>query len=180
MKRCWRSARRHLSSMMEVIWWSGGAWVQWVKWEIWYRVKGILNKESYHSVLPRHTIHCWGRLIAANFLWQQDNDSKHSSKLCKNYFGKKQSAGIRSIMERPAQSPDLRTIKLLWEQLDQMVRTVRSAYQANPGGASESMGWHFFSHYLNKLTARMPKVCKAWIAANGGFFDKSKVWMTKL
>jgi hypothetical protein len=29
--------------------------------------------------------------------------------------------------------------------------------------------------YLNKLTTRMPKVCKTVIAANGGFFDKSKV-----
>ena len=29
--------------------------------------------------------------------------------------------------------------------------------------------------YLNKLTARMPKVCNAVIAANEGFFDESKV-----
>jgi hypothetical protein len=29
--------------------------------------------------------------------------------------------------------------------------------------------------YVNKLTTRMPKVCKAVIAANGGLFDKSKV-----
>ena len=26
----------------------------------------------------------------------------------------------------------------------------------------------------------MPKVCKAVIAANGGFFDESKVWRTQL
>jgi hypothetical protein len=31
------------------------------------------------------------------------------------------------------------------------------------------------SDYLNKLTTRKPKVCKAVIAANGGFFDVSKV-----
>ena len=42
-----------------------------------------------------------------NFLLQQDNDPKHTSKLCKNYLGKKQSASILSVMERPAQSPDL-------------------------------------------------------------------------
>ena len=76
-----------------------------------YRVKGILKKEGYHSILQRHAILCGRRLIGANFLLQQDNDPKHSSKLCKNYLGKKQSAGILSIMEWPAQSQPY------WEQL---------------------------------------------------------------
>jgi hypothetical protein len=31
------------------------------------------------------------------------------------------------------------------------------------------------SDYINKLTTRMPKFYKAVIAANGGFFDESKV-----
>lgn len=52
-------------------------------------------------------------------------DLKHSSKLCKNYWGKKQSAGILSIIEWPAQSPDRNTIELLGEQLNCM-------YQTNP------------------------------------------------
>ena len=51
-----------------------------------YKVKGILNKEGYHSILQRHAILCGQRLIGANFLLQQDNDPKHTSKLCKNYL----------------------------------------------------------------------------------------------
>ena len=54
-----------------------------------YKVKGILQG---------HAIPCGQRLIGANFLLQQNNDPKHTSKLCKNYLGKKQSA----------QSPDLK------------------------------------------------------------------------
>ena len=72
-----------------------------------YKIKGILNKEGYHSILQHYAIHCGQRLIGANFLLQQDNDLKLTSKLCKNYLGKKQSAGIQSAMEWPAQSPDL-------------------------------------------------------------------------
>ena len=64
-----------------------------------YKVKGILKKEGYHSTLHCNTIPCGQRLIGANFLLQEDNDPTHTSKLCKNYLGKKQSAGILSVME---------------------------------------------------------------------------------
>ena len=125
-----------------------------------YKVKGIFNKE-------RHSLPCGQGLIRANFLLQQDNDPKHTSKLCKNYLGKKQSAGILSVMEWPAQSPDLNPIELLWEQLDRMVHKKCPSSQSNLWEVVQEAWGEFFSDYLNKLTARMPKVCKAVIAANG-------------
>ena len=44
-----------------------------------YTVKGILNKEGYHSILQCHAIPCGQRLIGANFLLQQYNDPKHTN-----------------------------------------------------------------------------------------------------
>jgi transposase len=96
-----------------------------------YRVKGILKKEGYHSILQHHAIPYGRRVIGANFLLKQDNDPKHSSKLCKNYLGKKQSAGILSIMEWPAQSLDLNPIELLWEHFLRMVRKKCPSSQSN-------------------------------------------------
>ena len=84
-----------------------------------YKVKRILNKEGYHSILQCHDIPCGQRLIGTNFL------------LCKNYLGKKQSAGILSVMEWPAQSPDLNPIELLWEQLDRMICKKCPSSQSN-------------------------------------------------
>ena len=143
-----------------------------------YKVKGILNKEGNHSILQHRAIPCGQRLIGANFLLQQDNDPKH--KLCKNYLGKKQSAGILSVMEWPAQSPDLNPIELLWEQLDCMVRKKCPLSQLNLWEVLQEAWGEISSDYLNKLTAKMPKVCKAGIAANGELFEESKVWRTKL
>ena len=119
IKRCWRSAWRHLSSIMEAMWWSGGSLVV-VKCEICTGEKGTLKKKGYHSILQRHAIPCGRRLIGANFLLQQDNDTKHSTKLCKNHLGKKQSAGILSIMSISCCGSSL----TVWY--------VRSAHQANP------------------------------------------------
>ena len=140
-----------------------------------YKVKGILNKEGYHSILQRHAIPCGQRFTGANFLLQQDNDPKHTSKLCKNYLGKKQPAGIMSVMEWPAQSPDLNPIELLWEQLDRMVRKKCPSSQSDLWEVLQEAWGDIYSDYLNKLIARMPNFCKAVIAANGEFFDESKV-----
>ena len=105
-----------------------------------HKVKGILIKEGYHSILQRHAIPCGQRLIGANFLLQQDNDPNHTSKLCKNYLGKKRSAGILSVKGWPAQSPDLNPIELLWEQLDSMVHKKCPSSQSNL--------WEMLQEYL--------------------------------
>ena len=137
-----------------------------------YKIKGILNKEGYHSILQRHA--CGQRLIEANVLLQQDHDPKHTSKICKNYLGKKQSAGILSVMEWPVQSPDLNPI----EQFDHMVCKKCPSSQSNLWEVLQEAWGEIYSDYLNKFTAKMTKVCKAVIVANGEFFDESKVWRT--
>ena len=137
-----------------------------------HRVKGILNKEGYHSILQCHAIPCGQRLIGVNVLLQQDNDPKHTSKLFKNYLGKKQSTGILSVMEWPAQSPDLNPIELLWEQLDRMVRKKCPSSKSNLWEVLQEVWGEISSDFLKKLTARMPKVCKAVIAANGQLLEK--------
>ena len=78
-------------------------------------------------------------------------------------------------MEWPAQSPDHNLIELLWEQLERMVRKNCPSCQSNLWEVLQKAWGEIASDYLNKLTTKMPKVWKAVIAANGGFFDESKV-----
>ncbi len=57
------------------------------------RIHGILNKEGYHSILCRQAVPAGLNLIGKGFVFQQDNDPKHKSNLCKNYLEKKQNNG---------------------------------------------------------------------------------------
>jgi len=48
-----------------------------------YRVEGALGKDSYHRILQRHAIARGQHLIEANFTLQQENNPKHTSKMCR-------------------------------------------------------------------------------------------------
>jgi transposase len=43
------------------------------------KVEGIMRKEQYHNILQRHAIPSGTELIGPNFIFQQDNDPKHTS-----------------------------------------------------------------------------------------------------
>jgi hypothetical protein len=112
------------------------------------------------------------RILGRGFTFQQDNDPKHISHLCKNYLARKKRSGAINIMEWPPQSPDLSPIELLWDELDRAVRKL------NPTGA-ESMwntlqtAWNKITpQTLEKLVARMPRLCAAVIAKKGGHIDE--------
>uniref|UniRef100_A0A0K2U6J9 Uncharacterized protein n=1 Tax=Lepeophtheirus salmonis TaxID=72036 RepID=A0A0K2U6J9_LEPSM len=69
-------------------------------------------------------------------------------------------------MQWLAQSRDLNPIDLLWENLDRIVqkKCTRSKWNILKNDWND-----ITSAYLEKLTARMPKVCTAAIVAKGGF-----------
>lgn len=106
-KRICQAWWRQCDGLRVLWWWYNGTFVTFVQGKT-DREEGRL---SFCNVM--HAIPCGQHLIGANYVLQQDNDSKHTSKLCQNYLGKKQSAGILSVMEWAAQPPDLNPIELL-------------------------------------------------------------------
>jgi len=48
------------------------------------KIEGIIKKEQYKKILIENVILFGTKLIGRNFIFMQDNDSKHTSRLCSN------------------------------------------------------------------------------------------------
>ena len=59
--------------------------------------------------------------LLENFIFQQDNDPKHTSRIFKNYFEEK---GIGTL-SWPSQSPHLNPIENLWDELDRKIPQIK-------------------------------------------------------
>ncbi|XP_054872834.1 ubiquitin-conjugating enzyme E2Ka (UBC1 homolog, yeast) isoform X1 [Amphiprion ocellaris] len=102
----------------------------------------------------------------------QDNDPKHTPRLCKGYLTKKENDGVLHQMTWPPQSLDLNPVQMVWDEMDHRVKA--------KGPTSAQHLWELLQEcwktisgdYLMKLIERMPRVCKAVIKAEGGYFEE--------
>ena len=82
-----------------------------------YRVKGIMKKEQHREILIHHMRPSAKRLNGNDFIFQHDNDLKHTSNLVKNYL---QNQRIE-VLSWPPQSSDLSPIENLWYELNRQL-----------------------------------------------------------
>ena len=55
----------------------------------------------YYQILIHHGVPSGLRLVDQGFVYQQDNNPKHTSKLCKNYLDKKEDEGKLQKLDWP-------------------------------------------------------------------------------
>lgn len=139
------------------------------------KIDGIMDSKVYHNILVRHVIPSGIRLIGQEFTFQQDNDPKHTSKLCKNYAAKKEEEKVLKNMIWPPQSPDCNPIELLWDHLDRCIRDVQITSKTHLWEVLQQKWNAIGAETLDNLIKRMPRICKAVIKAKGGFFDERNV-----
>ncbi|CAJ0968734.1 unnamed protein product [Ranitomeya imitator] len=126
---------------------------------------GILNQQGYHSILQRHAIPSGLRLVGPSFIFQQNYDPKHTSRLCKGYLTKKESDGGATPDDLPPQSPDLNSIVMVWGELDRRVKAKGPTSAKHLWELLQDCWKTISGDYLLKLIMRMPRVCKAVIKA---------------
>uniref|UniRef100_A0AAZ3S4K8 Tc1-like transposase DDE domain-containing protein n=1 Tax=Oncorhynchus tshawytscha TaxID=74940 RepID=A0AAZ3S4K8_ONCTS len=99
-----------------------------------FRIEGTLNQHGYHSILQRYATPSVLCLVGLLFVFQQENDPKHTSRLCKGYLTKKESDGVLYQMTLPPQSPDLNPIEMFWDEMDRRVK------ENKPTSAQQQVG----------------------------------------
>lgn len=139
------------------------------------KIEGILKKEGYKTILEENVLPSGRRLIGRGFVFQEDNDPKHSSKLCRGFLEEKEKRRVLNYMVWPPQSPDLNPIELLWDELDRKVRTKCPTSQKNLWEILQKAWTEITPQVLDKLICRMPRLCEMVIRKNGGFFDEKDV-----
>lgn len=115
------------------------------------------------------------RLIGRGFTMQQDNDPKHTSKLCSNYLRRKEKNGEIKIMAWPPQFPDLNPIDLLWDELDRRARRDCPTSQEHLWEILKKEWSKVSNSVLEKLVERMPRLVKKVLSVKGDWFDEKKV-----
>lgn len=129
-----------------------------------HKIEGNMNAVMYHSILVHKMVPSAKKLFGDNeWVFQHDNDPKHTSKLVKNYLENKNIV----ILKWPAQSPDLNPIENLWAY----VKSKMQGY--SPSNEDELFDlfkkeWNKIGiEYLNQLVNSMPRRCKAVIENKG-------------
>jgi hypothetical protein len=129
------------------------------------RIHGIMTAVDYINILQENLeislLKCG---LEGRYLFQQDNDPKHTAKISAAFF----KANRIKQLEWPPQSPDLNPIENLWSYLDSKINKTNVTNKDSYFGALEEAWDNIDPEYLKSLVESVPRRLAAVLKAKGG------------
>ena len=126
-----------------------------------------MNGKKYKQILIHHMRPSARRLFGDdygdNFMFEQDNDPKHTAHIIRNYF---RNQGL-VVIDWSSQSPDLNPIENLWFILDRQLKQRKPSNEAELFDILQAKWDDFKLDTLRSLIHRMRRRCQAVIHAKG-------------
>ena len=125
---------------------------------------GKMTGASYVNIIRENLNDSIHKIWLDNFIFQQDNDSKHTSRIAKTYF---EQSSI-SKLDWPSQLPDINPIEHLWSILDDRIPMESQVTLATFWSKLKEEWDNLPRHILANLVDSMPKRIQAIIDNKGG------------
>ena len=116
-------------------------------------VEGHMNAQMYIIILSSNMIPSARRLFEVTYIFQQDNDPKHTARVVKKYPERK---GIK-VLDWSSQSPDLNPIENLWHKLKTLLNKEKMKKLSELPELMKKCWESISPEYCNKLVEPMPR-----------------------
>lgn len=127
------------------------------------RMEGIMDQHRYKEIMENEMIPFADDNMPVTYVFQQDNDPKHTSRLVKSFL----SESNVSVMEWPAQSPDLNPIENLWGHVQREIDGLLCSSGDTLFQNIQAVWERISVQRLRKIVESMTRRCKAVILNKG-------------